>query len=444
MSRRVARGSTGRTCTISSQPCSSSLEAGCCRLPYSCSAKPHSRAHDHFGIFSLFAGIWGLTAAYIALFIMLEHASRNFKRLQPQLVSIYDPYFWWHERYWKLSGSNWLIMAIFAGTPFRHVASRYGCEGRCQAVRFKPVDHGTPADRDRRSRQSERGRCVGGTLARGRRVQVRLHPAWQQMLGRPWGLSSLRRQHRRRRRARRQFVPDEGRDPGLSYWVVRKSGHVGTPPCRLGPRFASRTLPTLPSETSSSRSEDVVFQRNDRLCQAQESDRRQLGSGGRVELGAGQEDLVTSNLYSVAEAQFDSDARHLCREACRRLPDVQRAENEGQGEGSFDLSIHDPVFLRAIDALAVPGLLIGHRVISQGDELAPLHEEMASLSFSAIERRLASGAARRVARELMNSMGFAGLPILRSTFGAPVWPAGIVGSMAHDDRIAVAAVGLSA
>src|SRR5215208_776829 len=32
------------------------------------------------------------------------------------------------------------------------------------------------------------------------------------------------------------------------------------------------------------------------------------------------------------------------------------------------------------DALAVPGLLIGHRVISQGDELALLHEEMASSS----------------------------------------------------------------
>jgi 4'-phosphopantetheinyl transferase EntD len=102
----------------------------------------------------------------------------------------------------------------------------------------------------------------------------------------------------------------------------------------------------------------------------------------------------------------------------------------------------DPSLQRAIDALVVPGLLIGHRVISQGDELALLHEEMASLSFPAIERRRASGAARRVARELMNSMGFAGLPILRSTFGAPIWPAGVVGSMAHDDRIAVAAVGL--
>ena len=68
---------------------------------------------------------------------------------------------------------------------------------------------------------------------------------------------------------------------------------------------------------------------------------------------------------------------------------------------------------------------------------------MASLSFSAIERRLTSGAARRVARELMNSMGFAGLPILRSRFGAPIRPAGNVGSIAHDDRIVVTAVGVS-
>ena len=67
----------------------------------------------------------------------------------------------------------------------------------------------------------------------------------------------------------------KGEDPRLSYWVVRKSGHVGTPHAGWL-RFASRTLPTLPtlpSETSSSRGEDVVFQRNDKLCQAQESDR---------------------------------------------------------------------------------------------------------------------------------------------------------------------------
>lgn len=104
--------------------------------------------------------------------------------------------------------------------------------------------------------------------------------------------------------------------------------------------------------------------------------------------------------------------------------------------------IVDPSLQRAIDALAVPCLMIGHRVISRGDELALLHEEMASLSSPPIERRRASGAARRIARELMNSMGFVDLPILRSTFGAPIWPTGVVGSMAHDHRIAVAAVGL--
>ena len=102
----------------------------------------------------------------------------------------------------------------------------------------------------------------------------------------------------------------------------------------------------------------------------------------------------------------------------------------------------DPSVQCAIDSLFVPGLLIGHRVITQGDELALLHKEIESLSFPAIERRRASGAARRVARGLMNSIGFASLPILRSTFGAPIWPTGVVGSMAHDDRIAIAAVGL--
>ncbi|HXG07994.1 MAG TPA: 4'-phosphopantetheinyl transferase superfamily protein [Nitrososphaera sp.] len=95
-----------------------------------------------------------------------------------------------------------------------------------------------------------------------------------------------------------------------------------------------------------------------------------------------------------------------------------------------------------IDALAVPGLLVGHRVISEGDELALLDEEMDSFSLPAIERRRASGAARRLARELMNSMGAGNLPIPRSKFGTPIWPEEIVGSIAHDNQVAVAAVGL--
>lgn len=108
---------------------------------------------------------------------------------------------------------------------------------------------------------------------------------------------------------------------------------------------------------------------------------------------------------------------------------------------SSDVAL-DPLLQRRIDTIARPGLFIGHRLISQGDELALLQEEIVSLSFSTIMRRRASGAARCVARELMKSIGFADFPILRNTFGAPIWPIGVVGSMAHDERIAVAALGL--
>ena len=102
----------------------------------------------------------------------------------------------------------------------------------------------------------------------------------------------------------------------------------------------------------------------------------------------------------------------------------------------------DPSFQRAIDTLAPPGLLIGYRAISPGDEFTLLPEEVAAMAAAAIDRRRASGAARQVARALMTRLGHAQIPIPKSASGAPVWPAGLTGSMAHDDRIAVAAVGL--
>jgi hypothetical protein len=140
-----------------------------------------------------------------------------------------------------------------------------------------------------------------------------------------------------------------------------------------------------------------VFQRNDNYVKLKKVTADNWEGVVELELGAGQEDLVTSNLYSFAEAQFDPDLRRLCREACSRLPDVQRAENEGQGEGSLDLSIHDPVFLRAIDALAVPGLLIGHRMISQGEACAAPRGDGVVVLFCGREaprqwRRMACGA----------------------------------------------------
>ncbi|MFC5751881.1 Pls/PosA family non-ribosomal peptide synthetase [Actinomadura rugatobispora] len=50
---------------------------------------------------------------------LVERAVAGFRSLRPRLCSIYDPYFWWHERLWKLSGPT-----PFNGTPFRNLVWR--------------------------------------------------------------------------------------------------------------------------------------------------------------------------------------------------------------------------------------------------------------------------------------------------------------------------------
>ena len=101
----------------------------------------------------------------------------------------------------------------------------------------------------------------------------------------------------------------------------------------------------------------------------------------------------------------------------------------------------DPALQRDIESLAVPGLLIGHRLISPGDEHALLDAEAVSIGSAVIEARRASGAARIVARGLLAQLGYSGIAVPRGQSGEPIWPAGIGGSLAHDERVAVAAVG---
>lgn len=103
----------------------------------------------------------------------------------------------------------------------------------------------------------------------------------------------------------------------------------------------------------------------------------------------------------------------------------------------------DPSFQAAIDAIALPGIVIGHRLISAGDEHALLPEEAAAFASSVDSVRRASGAARIVARQLLAPLGYPECPIPRASSGAPVWPAGVIGSLAHDARMAIATVGSS-
>ena len=49
--------------------------------------------------------------------VLAERAALGFRRLRPRFCSIYEPYFWRHERLWKLSGVAYLL--VFNGTPFK-------------------------------------------------------------------------------------------------------------------------------------------------------------------------------------------------------------------------------------------------------------------------------------------------------------------------------------
>jgi 4'-phosphopantetheinyl transferase EntD len=96
----------------------------------------------------------------------------------------------------------------------------------------------------------------------------------------------------------------------------------------------------------------------------------------------------------------------------------------------------------AAEALAVPGILIAHRLISPGDEDALMPEEAGAFARSVVSVRRASGSARIIARELLARLGRPPAPLPRSPHGPATWPAGVTGSLAHDTRVAVAAVAL--
>ena len=100
----------------------------------------------------------------------------------------------------------------------------------------------------------------------------------------------------------------------------------------------------------------------------------------------------------------------------------------------------DPLLQMAIAALAPPGVLIGHRLIAPWDEAALLPPERPAFAASVVKVQRPSGAARLVARDLLARLGYPGVALPKSTSGAPRWPDGIVGSLAHDERVAIAAV----
>lgn len=99
----------------------------------------------------------------------------------------------------------------------------------------------------------------------------------------------------------------------------------------------------------------------------------------------------------------------------------------------------EPALQQALDALA-PGVVVGHRLIAPGDEAALTEDEALSIASTVLSVRRASGAARRVVRDLLAPFGHPGCAVLKTASGAPAWPHDIIGSIAHDDHVAVATV----
>src|SRR5262249_49749481 len=85
-----------------------------------------------------------------------------------------------------------------------------------------------------------------------------------------------------------------------------------------------------------------------------------------------------------------------------------------------------PSLSTAIKRLALRGAGIRHRVIADGDEHALLPAEAGKFASSVAKVRRASGAARRVARELLSEFGYVDAALPKSASGAPIWPVGVV------------------
>jgi 4'-phosphopantetheinyl transferase EntD len=102
--------------------------------------------------------------------------------------------------------------------------------------------------------------------------------------------------------------------------------------------------------------------------------------------------------------------------------------------------VKSPLLTTTLEDITIPGVLIDHRTITDGDEFGLLPQEQSAFARSVVKVRRASGAARIVARGLMQRLGIPPQPVLKAAAGMPQWPDGIVGSLAHDSTIAVAAL----
>ncbi|MCA6104582.1 4'-phosphopantetheinyl transferase family protein [Bradyrhizobium australafricanum] len=85
-------------------------------------------------------------------------------------------------------------------------------------------------------------------------------------------------------------------------------------------------------------------------------------------------------------------------------------------------------------------IMVGIRPIERCDESTLYASEVMSMGRAVAKVRRESAAARVAARTLLGQLGFPPRAILKTRSGVPIWPAGVIGSLAHHDTVAAAAI----
>jgi 4'-phosphopantetheinyl transferase EntD len=89
----------------------------------------------------------------------------------------------------------------------------------------------------------------------------------------------------------------------------------------------------------------------------------------------------------------------------------------------------------------LPEVKLGLRRVVPADESSLFPEERTALARASAVARARSATARVLARQILAAFGQAQAALPRTAQGPPAWPDGWVGSLAHDDAFAAAAVG---
>lgn len=76
--------------------------------------------YGRFGAGAVAAASVLIAFGSVAFFVLTERVVTGFRAMTPQYCSIYQPYFWWHERYWKMTADIHFIN----GTPFKGLVWR--------------------------------------------------------------------------------------------------------------------------------------------------------------------------------------------------------------------------------------------------------------------------------------------------------------------------------